>query len=72
MRELVERMFALASEAVAFTAISAWSAERDPEEFYVDPGAALELGRSLTKAVVVRHDYHPGDLTVYLYKREWR
>ena len=72
MRELVERMFALASEAVAFTAISAWSAERDPDEFYVDPGAALELGHSLTKAVVVRHDYHPGDLTVYLYKRAWR
>jgi len=72
MRALVERMFALAGEAVAFTAISAWAAERDPGEFHVDPAAVLALGRSLTKAVVLRHDYHPGDLAVYLYKRGWR
>jgi SAM-dependent methyltransferase len=72
MRALVERMFALASEAVALTAISGWAAEQDAGEFYVDPEAALALGRSLTKALVLRHDYHPGDLTLYLYKRDWR
>lgn len=72
MREIVTRMFALASEAIAFTAISAWAAERNPDEFYVEPSVALELGHSLTKSVVLRHDYHPGDLTLYLYKREWR
>ena len=70
MREIVRRTFALASEAVAFTAISAWASTRDPDEFYVDPVAALELGRSLTRAVVLRH-YHPGDLAMYLYKRDW-
>ena len=72
MRQIVKRMFALASEAIAFTAISAWAAERNPHEFYVDPSAALELGHSLTRAVVLRHDYHPGDLALYLYKRDWQ
>ncbi|MGH2883021.1 MAG: class I SAM-dependent methyltransferase, partial [Solirubrobacteraceae bacterium] len=72
MRQIVTRMFAVASEAIAFTAISAWAARRNPDEFYVDPTVTLELGHSLTKAVVLRHDYHPGDLTLYLYKQDWR
>ncbi|MGH2885576.1 MAG: class I SAM-dependent methyltransferase [Solirubrobacteraceae bacterium] len=72
MREIVTRMFTLASEAIAFTAISAWAAERNPDEFYVDPRVALELGHSLTRSVVLRHDYHPGDLALYLYKRDWQ
>jgi SAM-dependent methyltransferase len=72
VRALVERMFALASEAVALTAISTWAAEPDPDEFQLDPAVALSIGRSLTKAVVLRHDYHPADLTLYLYRRDWR
>ena len=72
MRAIVERMFALAREAVALTAISTWASKRDPDEFYVAPETALELGRSLTRAVVLRHDYHPGDLALYLYKRDWQ
>jgi SAM-dependent methyltransferase len=70
-RAIVTRMFELAGQAVALTAISAWTPEPDPGEYYMDPGFALELGRSLTRAVVLRHDYHPGDLTMYLYRRDW-
>lgn len=65
-------MFALVSEAIAFTAISACAAGRNAHEFYVGPSATLVLGHSLTKPVVLRHDYDPGDLTLGIYKSEWR
>jgi SAM-dependent methyltransferase len=71
VRELVTQMFALASEAVALTAMSTWAAEPDPDEYQLDPALAVAIGRSLTKAVVLRHDYHPADLTLYLYRRDW-
>ena len=67
---LVAKMFAVAKEAVAFTAISTWSPHRDPSEFYVDPEAMLRHCRSLTSRVVLRHDYHPGDVAFYLFKEE--
>ncbi len=71
MGEILKLMFALATEAVAVTSLSAWGKEQHPGEFQIDPGAALELGHSLTKGVVLRHDYHPGDLALYLYRRGW-
>jgi trans-aconitate methyltransferase len=71
-RELLQQMFALASEAVAVTTLSAWAEAQHPQEFRIEPGAALELGHSLSQSVVLRHDYHPGDLALYVYKRDWQ
>jgi SAM-dependent methyltransferase len=68
MDELVARMFTLARRAVAFTTTSAWSNRRDPDEFYADPVQLLGAARELTRSVVLRHDYHPGDVALYLYK----
>ncbi|OAI38760.1 hypothetical protein AYO39_00855 [Actinobacteria bacterium SCGC AG-212-D09] len=68
MRETLEQMFARASEAVAVTTLSTWGQQYHPDEFRIDPKAALELADSLTRRVVLRHDYHPGDLALYLYK----
>jgi SAM-dependent methyltransferase len=69
MHELIERMFRLAREAVAFSAISTWGAANDSTEYRVDPARVLEFVQGLTAWVVLRHDYHPGDVTLYLYKR---
>lgn len=69
MRQLLEQMFALASAAVAVTTLSAWGARQDPDEYRLEPEAALALGHTLTSSVVLRHDYHPGDLALYLYRR---
>lgn len=68
MHGLIERMFALATQAIALTTTSAWSSRSYPGEFYADPVRLLEWARHLTSAVVVRHDYHPGDVALYLYK----
>jgi SAM-dependent methyltransferase len=68
MQRLIEKMFTLAREAVACSAISTWSDRSDPGEYRVDPLRLLTFGRTLTRSLVLRHDYHPGDVTLYLYR----
>ena len=65
---LIAAMWALAVECVAFTALSSWATGAvDPQEFRVDPARLLNYCRTLTPRVVLRHDYHPGDVALYLY-----
>ena len=68
MRQIIERMFSLATKAVAFNSLSAWTRDHGHEEFYADPLQTIEFCKRLTPWVVLRHDYHPRYFTVYLYK----
>ena len=68
MQQIIERMYALAKSAVAFNSLSAWAKEKDAGEFYADPLLVVDFCRRLTPWVVLRHDYHPRDFTIYLYK----
>lgn len=68
VQTMVRRMFDLATVAVAFNSLSAWSGQVDADEFYADPLATLEFCRSLTPRVALRHDYHPRDFTIYMYR----
>jgi cyclopropane fatty-acyl-phospholipid synthase-like methyltransferase len=68
MQSMIERMFALATKAVAFNSLSAWSNDQEAGEFYADPLQTVQFCREMTPWVVLRHDYHPRDFTVYLYK----
>lgn len=68
MQQIIERMYALAKSAVAFNSLSAWAKEKDAGEFYADPLLVVDFCRRLTPWVVLRHDYHPHDFTIYLYK----
>lgn len=68
MQRMIERMYALATKAVSFNSLSAWARDQESGEFYADPLRTLDFCRRLTPWVVLRHDYHPRDFTVYLYK----
>jgi cyclopropane fatty-acyl-phospholipid synthase-like methyltransferase len=68
MRKMIERMFGLATTALAFNSLSDWTNDREANEFYADPVRVLKFCRELTPWVVLRHDYHPRDFTVYMYK----
>ena len=68
MQEIVRRMYAVAEHAVAFNSLSSWAEEKEAGEFYADPAEVLQFCRTLTPWVVLRHDYHPGDFTIYMYK----
>lgn len=69
-RLLVEKMWLHADEAVAFTAVSTWRPTFQAGEFYVNPVTMLDFCWTLTPRVVLRHDYHPGDVCFYLYRKD--
>lgn len=68
MQRMIERMYALANTAVAFNSLSSWATDQEAGEYYADPLQVSDFCRRLTPWVVLRHDYHPRDFTVYLYK----
>jgi SAM-dependent methyltransferase len=70
LKEIVAKMFDVASRAVVFTTLSAWGRQQEAGEYYADPLEILQFCRSLTSNLVFRHDYHARDFAVYLYKAE--
>ncbi len=68
--QLIKKMFSKARRVAAFCAISTWADRKNKQEFYVDPVWLLAQCRRLTRFLVLRHEYHPGDVAVYLYKRK--
>jgi predicted TPR repeat methyltransferase len=68
MREIVERMYLRARRAVAFNSLSRWAPDPEAGEFYADPLATLAFCRALCPWVVLRHDYHSRDFTIYMYR----
>ncbi len=68
MQPLVRRLFELSKEAVAFSSLSTYATRKTDGEFYCDPLQAFEFCRTLTPRVTLRHDYHPGDFTIYMYR----
>jgi len=69
MQTMVERMFARCTRGLAFNSLSAWGdGAPDPEEYRADPLRALAMAQDLTSRVTFRHDYHPRDFTLLLYK----
>jgi SAM-dependent methyltransferase len=67
LRESIRLFLQLARRGVAFNSLSAWASHQDAGEFYSDPLETVSFCRSLTERVVLRHDYHSRDFTIYLY-----
>jgi ubiquinone/menaquinone biosynthesis C-methylase UbiE len=68
LKAMAGRMFRLSKRGVAFNCLSAWAEHKEKGEFYADPLKVLDYCRGLTPWVVLRHDYHPRDFTIYMYK----
>ena len=68
MQQIIRRMYGLATAAVAFNSLSTWAEDQEAGEFHADPLQTVDFCRGLTRRVVLRHDYHPRDFTIYLYK----
>ena len=66
---MLEQMFALAERGLAVNCLSTWAEQIEPREFHANPLETVAFCRKLTPWVVLRHDYHPADFTVYLYKK---
>jgi SAM-dependent methyltransferase len=70
MRRVVKKMFLLSKVAVGFNSLSAWAGSRDDGEFYADPSRTLTTFGEITPYVCLRHDYHPGDFSMFLYRNK--
>ena len=68
MQEMISTMFCIARKGVAFNSLSTWSTERDALEYYADPIKTLEWCAELSKNLILRHDYHPGDFSILMKK----
>jgi SAM-dependent methyltransferase len=64
----VRRLFARCRRGLAFNTLSAWADRRTPGEFYAEPDRVLDVCRTLSRRLTLRHDYLPHDFTVYVYR----
>ena len=68
MRHMIAHLFASSRKGLAFNSLSAWCDGRDAGEFYADPSQTLDFCRTITPWVALRHDYHPRDFTIFLWR----
>lgn len=68
MFSMIKRMFELSKKGLAFNSLNLQSENLDPDDFGMSPDTTEEFCKTLTPHVKWRHDYHPNDMTFYLYK----
>jgi len=68
MEHLIKRMFEFCTRAVAVNMLSSYAEVKDGNSYYARPEDLLTWGLNLTRKIILRHDYKPNDLTLYLYK----
>jgi hypothetical protein len=68
MEQTIREMFARCKKGIAFNSLSSWAAQQTPGEFYASPADTIDFCKTLSPYVVLRHDYHLADFTVYIYK----
>ena len=67
---MIRCMYQMARTAVAFNILSAKADFFEPGEYYARPGEMLDFCLTLSRRVILRHDYMPHDFTVYMYRDE--
>ena len=68
IKSMVNLMFTLCKEGVAFNTLSIFAPYHYPNEFYADPTEILAMCLKISPYVTIRHDYMEHDFTVFLYK----
>ena len=68
LEKTITKMFLCARKRIAFSSLSSWIKVKEKNEFYADPSRVMGFCGSITPHVVLRHDYHPVDFTIYMYK----
>ncbi len=68
MKNMVENMFKISKKTLTFNSLSLMAPDKERKEFYADPVKIVSFCQTLTPWIIFRHDYHPRDFTVYMYK----
>lgn len=64
----IKMMYCLCIKGLSFNSLSVWAGEKSPNEFYADPVSVINFCKTLSQKIVLRHDYHQADFTIYMYK----
>lgn len=67
-KEIIKKMFEIADELIIFNSLSSLAPNIEQGEYYADPAEMLRFCQQLSPWVVLRHDYHPNDFTITIYK----
>lgn len=70
-KKAIKTMFDHTTNVVAFNMLGGHPASQNKEDsniWYSDSLEILEYCMSLTRRVILRHQYHPGDFTIFMYK----
>jgi ubiquinone/menaquinone biosynthesis C-methylase UbiE len=67
LHETIRKMFFVSKKGIAFNSLSSWARKVNVGEFYASPSQIIDFCRTLSPFVVLRHDYHVADFTVYVY-----
>jgi len=70
MEAMIQVMYRIARVAVAFNILSMKADFFEPGGYYARPGEMLDFCLTMTRRVMLRHDYMTHDFTVYMYRDE--
>jgi 2-polyprenyl-3-methyl-5-hydroxy-6-metoxy-1,4-benzoquinol methylase len=68
LRNTVQLMFSLCDKGIAFNSLSSLAPHKAADEYYPEPFQVATWCSEITPWVMVRHDYHPRDFTIHMYK----
>jgi ubiquinone/menaquinone biosynthesis C-methylase UbiE len=68
IKETIQKMFKIAKKGVSVNFLSSYVDYMNPVTYHVSPEWAFSFAKTLTKRVVLRHDYMPYDFFLYIYK----
>ena len=64
----IKTMYESCAKGIAFNSLSIWADDQSLNEFYADPVSIINFCKKITRKVAFRHDYHPADFTIYMYR----
>ncbi|MEM3143587.1 MAG: class I SAM-dependent methyltransferase [Candidatus Nitrosotenuis sp.] len=67
---LLTEMLRIAKKGVAMDFMSTYVDFKRPKSFHASPERVFQIGKKLSKRVVVRHDYLPFEFCIYIYKND--
>jgi len=70
IKGLMKEMFRMCTEGVAIDFLSNYVDYKEKELFYMSPEEMFRSAKTLTRRVVLRHDYKPYEFCLYMYKND--
>ena len=65
---MLQKMFSLCNEGVAVDFLSSYVDFKNEIAFHAEPETIFKIAKSISKRILIRHDYMPYEFTLYIYK----